>query len=78
MPYFVYKIVAGKSSAAQQLEMHNKFMSFKEAKKQAREMRAKLEAENDVTVKVIFAENETQAKEQLVRPREKPILRDWE
>ena len=78
MPYFVYKIAAVPSSAAQQPVMQETFERFKDAKKQAREIRAGLEAGSDVTVKVIFAESETEAKELLVRQKEKPILREWE
>ncbi len=78
MPYFVYKIAAVPSSAAQQPEIQDTFESFKDAKNQAREIRTGLEAGSNVTVKVIFAESEAQAKELLVRKKEKPILRDWE
>ncbi len=63
MPYFVYKIAAVPPSAAQQPVMLDTFESFKDAKNQAREIRAGLEAGSDVTVKVIFAESQAQAKE---------------
>jgi hypothetical protein len=69
MPYFVYKIFPGRK-----LEYVSVFEKFPEAKNHAKEMRKALagagSGEDDYTVKVMFAKNQTEAEMQLKEERE--------
>lgn len=65
MPYFIYKI-----GPLNILEKQGQAESFKEAKALANEMRKQLDPKAGQVVKMIFAENEMQAEETLLQPRE--------
>ena len=65
MPYYVYKIMPMRL-----LEKVEQFDNFKEASAFAKSMRAKLTAQDNFTVKVIFGENELQAEDTLNQVRE--------
>ena len=79
MPYYVYKISeqAG-MSLVKNLELLGEFSSFKEAKVLAREIREKQDGAEGVSVKVMFADNQLMAEEQLLEHREKPIVMEHE
>lgn len=79
MPYFIYRITAQEGmSLIKNLELITEFESFKEAKKFAREKRAELPADSNEAIKVMFAENQLIAEEQLLEHREKPVLMEHE
>ena len=79
MPYFVYRMTSQEGmSLVKNLELINEFGSFKEAKKFAREQRATLPDDSEEIIKVMFAENQLAAEEQLLEHREKPILMEHE
>lgn len=79
MPYYVYKMTAQQGMAlVKNLELLDQFDSFKEAKNRAREIREKLDGSEDVTIKVMFADNQLMAEEQLLEHREKPIVMEHE
>lgn len=79
MPYYIYKISAQEGmSLVKNLELMGESGSFKEAKNMAREIREKQNGAEGVTVKVMFAENQLLAEEQLLEHREKPILMEHE
>jgi hypothetical protein len=78
MPYYVYKILPGPTKLVSTLEKLEQFGSFKEAKKYARSLRAELPENDKAQIKVMFAESELEAEEQLMVKREAPILREWE
>jgi len=79
MPYFIYKMTSQEGmSLVKNLELIKEFDSFKEAKKFARETRAALPDDSAEIIKVMFAENQLQAEEQLLEHREKPILMEHE
>ena len=78
MPYYLYKIVAGPTDLLKTLEKIEQFDSFKEAKQLARSLRAAMSADDNYTVKVMFANSELEAEEKLMEKREQPILREWE
>jgi hypothetical protein len=78
MPYYIYKITAGPSTLVKTLEKIDQCDSFKDAKTRARSMRAELGEQDNLQIKVMFAENELKAEEQLMEKREAPILREWE
>ena len=79
MPYFIYRMTSQEGmSLVKNLELINEFASFKEAKKFAREKRAELPQDSSEIIKVMFAENQLVAEEQLLEHREKPILMEHE
>ena len=78
MPYFIYKITPGPTQVVRKLELQADFENFNEAKTRAREMRAGLGTDTDITIKVMFAATPLEAEEKLQEHREAPILREWE
>ena len=78
MPYYIYSIKAGPTPLIKDLEKLHEFEKFKEAKLQAREIRAAMAPEDDRLIKVIFADSPLEAEEKLMEHREAPILREWE
>jgi len=78
MPYYVYKIsTPGGIDLIKNLELLNQFDSFKEAKTVAKKLRIEKSME-DCLIKVMFAENQLMAEEQLLEKREKPVLMEYE
>jgi hypothetical protein len=65
-------------SLVKNLELISEFDSFKEAKKFARDKRAELPENTNEIIKVMFADNQLIAEEQLLEHREKPILMEHE
>lgn len=78
MPYYVYRIENAEMNLLKQLKLVTRFDSFKEAKKHARELRAQLDADSRTQIKVMFADNELHAEEQLMEKREQPIVMEHE
>jgi outer membrane protein assembly factor BamE (lipoprotein component of BamABCDE complex) len=76
MPYYVFRIQSGPTAIVKQLELIKEFEVYKEAQEFAKQTRAS--QTDDSQIKVMFAENQLQAEEQLMEKREKPILREWE
>jgi hypothetical protein len=65
-------------SLVKNLELITEFESFKEAKQYAREKRRELPEDSNDLIKVMFADNQLHAEEQLLEHREKPILMEHE
>jgi len=78
VPYFVYKITAGATPLFKDLTLLKRCDTFKDAKRFARSERAEHDADPATTIKVMFADTELQAEEQLLEAREAPVLREWE
>ena len=79
MPYFIYKMTSQEGmSLVKNLELISEFDSFKEAKAFAREKRTELAEDSNEIIKIMFAENQLAAEEQLLEHREKPILMEHE
>lgn len=78
MPYFVFKITVQKGMAlVKNLELLKEFDQYKEAKRYTREMRTDVEDEQ-VSIKMNFADNQLLAEEQLLEHRDKPIVMEHE
>ena len=60
------------------LELIDEFESFREAKDYARSKRAEQDTGDSAVIKVMFADNQLQAEEQLMAYREKPIVMEHE
>jgi len=79
MPYYVYKMTATEGMAlVKNLVLMDQFETFKQAKNYARDERAKLDAADNIVIKVMFAENQLRAEELLLEHREKPIVMEHE
>jgi hypothetical protein len=76
MPYYVFRIQSGPTAIVKQLDLLQEFEVFKEAQDFAKQTRT--EITDNSQVKVMFADNQLQAEEQLMEKRDKPILREWE
>jgi hypothetical protein len=76
MPYYVFRIQSGPTAIVKQLDLLQEFEVFKEAQDFAKQTRTQIT--DNSQVKVMFADNQLQAEEQLMEKRDKPILREWE
>jgi len=76
MPYYVFRIQSGPTAIVKHLDLLQEFEVFKEAQDFAKQTRTQIT--DNSQVKVMFADNQLQAEEQLMEKREKPILREWE
>jgi len=79
MPYYVFKMSSPEGMAlVKNLELVADFESFREAKNFAKEQRAVLDKDDSSVIKVMFADNQLMAEEQLLAFREKPIVMEHE
>ena len=79
MPYFIYKMTSQEGmSLVKNLELISEFETFKQAKAFAREQRATLAEDSNDIIKVMFAENQLAAEEQLLVHRDKPVMMEHE
>ena len=79
MPYYVFKMSSPEGmELVKNLELIDDFESFRDAKNFAKTKRAELDQANNSLVKVMFAENQLLAEEQLLVFREKPIVMEHE
>lgn len=76
--YFIFKITDTGNGLVKQLEKIDRHDSYREAKQQVRQLRNENPPGSGVTYKIMFAENELQAEEQLQEKREAPIVQEWE
>ncbi len=65
MPYYVYRVMP-----FAQMQKLAEFPAFKDASARAKALRSEAEAPAGSRVKLIFAENETQAEDLLCQPRD--------
>ena len=79
MPYYVFKMTSPEGmKLVKNLELIDDFESFREAKNFAKTQRAELEKDVTAIVKVMYAENQLLAEEQLMAYREQPIVMEHE
>jgi hypothetical protein len=79
MPYYVFKMTSPEGmDLVKNLELIDEFESFREAKNFAKTKRAELEGDETAVIKVMFAENQLLAEEQLLAYREKPVVMEHE
>ena len=79
MPYYVFKMTSPEGmELVKNLELLSNFESFREAKNYAKEQRALLDAVDVSLVKVMFADNQLLAEEQLLAYREPTIVMEHE
>ena len=79
MPYYIFNMSSQEGmELVKNLELIAEFDSFKEAKAFARERRSGLDDEARASIKMIFAENQLLAEEQLLEHRDKPVTMEHE
>ena len=79
MPYYVFKMTSPEGmELVKNLELLNDFESFREAKNYAKEQRAALDKADVSLVKVMFADNQLLAEEQLLAYREPVVVMEHE
>ena len=79
MPYYVFKMTSPEGmELVKNLQLLDDFESFREAKNFAKTKRAQLDKDDVALVKVMFAENQLLAEEQLLAYREKPVVMEHE
>jgi len=80
MPYYLYKISTPDGlDLVKHLELLETFDVFRDAKARAKHLRAHAAApDTDFSYKVMFAENQLSAEEQLLEKRERPVLMEHE
>lgn len=79
MPYYVFKMSSPEGmELVKNLELIGDYESFREAKTFAKTKRAELEQGDTAQVKVMFADNQLLAEEQLLAYREKPVVMEHE
>jgi len=79
MPYYVFKMSSPEGmELVKNLELIDDYELFRDAKNFAKTQRAELGKEDAAQIKVMFAENQLLAEEQLLAYREKPIVMEHE
>jgi hypothetical protein len=79
MPYYVFKMSSPEGmELVKNLDLIADYESFREAKNFAKSQRAELGKDDVTQIKVMFAENQLLAEEQLMTFREKPIVMEHE
>jgi GTPase len=79
MPYYVFKMSSPEGmELVKNLELIGDYESFREAKNFAKEQRAALDTGDTSAIKVMFADNQLLAEEQLLAYREKPVVMEHE
>jgi len=78
MPYYLFKINSRDSiDLVKDLELLEVFDAFRNAKTVAKKLRSE-QVEDGFSYKVMFADNQLSAEEQLLEKREKPVLMEHE
>ena len=78
MTYYVYRITDSAAGLLKQLDLLGTFENYREAKLLTKETRSNMDGSEAAQIKVMFADNELAAEEQLQEKRDKPIVMEWE
>ncbi len=79
MPYYVFKMTSPEGmELVKNLALIDEFEAFREAKNFAKNQRAEQHKDDTGIIKVMYAENQLLAEEQLLAYREKPIVMEHE
>jgi hypothetical protein len=78
VPYYLFKIRSrDQFELIKDLELLNVFDAFREARDAAKQLRS-VQLEEDAVFKVMFADNQLSAEEQLLEKRDRPVLMEHE
>ena len=79
MPYYVFKMSSPEGmDLVKNLELIGDYESFRDAKNFAKSQRSELDSADTAQIKVMFADNQLLAEEQLMAHREKPVVMEHE
>ena len=79
MPYYIYQISNSDGiGLIKNLQLVGEFQAFRDAKLKVKEKRVNSEPSSEFIYKVIFADNQLVAEEQLLEKRKKPTLMEHE
>jgi len=79
MPYYIYQVSNSDGiGLIKKLQLLEEFQAFRDAKSKVKEIRAESEPDAEFIYKVIFADNQLMAEEQLLEKRKKPTLMEHE
>jgi hypothetical protein len=79
MPYYLFKISSPEGlELVKNLELLEVFDVFRDARTRAKQLRAQETDNSGFSYKVMFAENQLSAEEQLLEKREQPVLMEHE
>lgn len=78
MPYFIYRIEHNPNQLIKKLTLNSKANSYKDAKREVKQLRESNPEESGQFWKIVFAESELEAEDLLHQKREKPVLMEWE
>lgn len=79
MPYYVFKMSSPEGmELVKNLELIDDYELFRDAKNFAKTQRAELGKDDTTQIKVMFAENQLLAEEQLLAYREKTVVMEHE
>ncbi len=79
MPYYVFKMSSPEGmELVKNLELIDDYESFRDAKNFAKSQRATLDKDDTAQIKVMYADNQLLAEEQLLAYREKPVVMEHE
>jgi len=79
MPYYVFKMSSPEGmELVKNLELIGDYESFRDAKNFAKSQRSELDSADTAQIKVMFADNQLLAEEQLMLYREKPVVMEHE
>ncbi len=78
MPYFIFRINPGPTAIVKNLDLIDNFEVYKEAKNLVKSLRAEQTDDNHSELKIIFADNQLLAEEELQKTRDKTVTREWE
>ena len=76
MPYFVYRFLPDNQNKP--LELQDSYEGYREAKQKVKDMREAYPDEDLNNFRLVFADNERQARILLTTQREKPQIEEWE
>lgn len=76
MPYYVFRYLPEDSNKP--LELQGSHDGYREAKQQVKDLRAAYPDEDLNNFRLVFAENDKQARILLTTRREKPQIEEWE
>ena len=79
MPYYLFRVSNNDQvGLVKQLDLDEVFENFRDAKQQAKQLRADAAADDAAEYRISFAANQLVAEEQLLEKREKPVLMEHE
>ena len=79
MPYYLFSVTSeDQLGLVKQLDLVETYEKFRDAKQQAKQLRAAAGEPGSVVYKITFADNQLAAEEQLLEKREKPVLMEHE